>query len=62
MCYCVLKHYENEGDDFLRCVFNGDDRWFHYCSPQSKAPKCGMEISVQNAMNGERNYVHTGFF
>jgi hypothetical protein len=29
----VLKHCNNESDDFLKYIFDGDERWFHCCSP-----------------------------
>ena len=31
-----LTRYHNEGEDFLKCIFTGDETWVLYDNPETK--------------------------
>jgi hypothetical protein len=62
MCQYVLKHYKNEGDDFLRCIINGNERWFHYYNPESKHQSVEWKHQFKMQTNSEKSDVHTVFW
>jgi hypothetical protein len=36
ICSCHLAHYRKQGDNFLQCIFTGDETWVHYYQPETK--------------------------
>ncbi|GFR68138.1 histone-lysine N-methyltransferase SETMAR [Elysia marginata] len=35
-CAQLLKHYEEEGEEFIQRIVTGDESWIHHCGLESK--------------------------